>query len=219
MGDEFKIWRATERKQRNFSQSGKSSKRPEKRLDVLDNCSSTENNSSSVTSTIDTTNILDTATYTGTTSTITPAIPSTDNETISTIIINYDNNSSNNNSQAIVYEEESLAPNSIDETFLTTEDYEFVESIRSPTFSGVCLPLFFYDPSNYTTTPVTTLANQDDLVIPSQALVENSQKVSFIKLYFDATNSHILNEENSNSRLLFYIINMYVIFVWDPGIF
>jgi len=78
-----------------------------------------------------------TATYTGTTSTITPSIPSRDNEMTSTIIYNYNNNSSNNISQDIVYEEESLTLNSIDETFLTTEDYEFVESIRSSTFSGL----------------------------------------------------------------------------------
>ncbi len=70
----------------------------------------------------------------------------------------------------------------------------------------------------YAIMPVPTLANQDDLVIPSQALVENSQDVSFIKLYFDATNSHILNKYNFNSRFSVHIINQYIILVWDPGI-
>ena len=198
---------------RNYIRSGKTSKMPEKCLDALDNCSSTENNSSLVTSTIDTTNILDSATYTGTTSTITPSIPSTDNETTSTLIYNYDNN---NNSQSFIYEEES---SNFDETFLSTEDYDFIDTIQSPTFSGISLPSLFYDSSKYSSLPIPTLSDVYNSASVSSGLTISTQKSVSCQPISGAAELHLLAKDNSNSRLLIYVINLYIIFVWDPGIF
>jgi len=73
---------------------------------------------------------------------------------------NHDSNINiNNNSQSIIYEEELYTLN-LDENYLSTEDYNFVDSIQSPTFSGIFLPSMCYDSSKYSILPMPSSSNE-----------------------------------------------------------
>jgi len=181
---------------------------------ALDICSAADSVTTVTTSKSNTNNeISKIATFTGTTaSTILPSNPSTKLDSIS----KNNSNDNNNNSQSFIYEEESC---NFDETFLSTEDYDFIDTIQSPTFSGISLPSLFYDSSKYSSLPIPTLSDVYNSASVSSGLTISAQKSVSCQPISGAAELHLLAKDNSNSRLLFYIINMYVIFVLDPGIF
>ena len=133
---------------------------------------------------------------------------------------NNNNDNNNNNNQYVVYEEEeefTSIPN--DENFLSTEDYDFIASIRESSFSGITLPSLFFDPLKYSISPEHTFSNVDDSASASIDLTTTTLS-SFACQPISGIAELLLGAEyDVNSRLLVYIINLYVIFVWDPGIF
>ena len=152
------------------------------------------------------------ATTTGTISTILPSNPSTKLDSIS----KNNSNDNNNNSQSVIYEEESC---NFDETFLSTEDYDFIDTIQSPTFSGISLPSLFYDSSKYSTLPIPTSSDVYNSASVSSGLTITTQKSVSCQPISGAAELHLLAKDNTNSRLLIYVINLYIIFFWDTGIF
>ena len=117
--------------------------------------------------------------------------------------------------ESYIYEEEVFDSMSDDEVLLSSEDKDFVDSIRNPIFSGIHLS----SSCDYSTLSVPILSNQDDSVALSHALVVISQKYSSYKILFDVTDSLMLNKNCFNNRLIVNIIYYYIIYVWDPGIF
>jgi len=157
------------------------------------------------------------ATFTGTTaSTILPSNPSTKLYSIS----NNNNNSNNNNhdnnneSQPVIYEEESC---NFDETFLSTEDYDFIDTIQSPTFSGISLPSLFYDSSKYSSLPIPTLSDVYNSVTVSSGLTINNQESLSRQPILGVNEVLLVNKYNFDRRLSVYINYQYRIFFWDPG--
>ena len=150
------------------------------------------------------------ATATGTISTISPTIPFNAPETTSFM------------NEIFIYEEQeeeefTLTPN--DENFLSTEDHKFVDSISSSTFSGIFLPSLFYDFSKYLKSPEPTLSNVDDSDSASSDLTIVVQKSFSCQPFSDVLESLLVAEYDVISRILVFVIDEYVIFVWDPGKF
>jgi hypothetical protein len=161
-------------------------------------------------------NLLQSATNTGSTSTIQPSISSSAQD-ISTDSNNNDVNSDNDDTlRSVVYVEECDTLNFIEENYLNTEDYDFIDSIRSSNFSGILLPPVVCDFIEF---PMPTSANPDDIMSVSCAITTFSQKSSYISLYVDATNTFVMENINFNIRFFVYIFNHCIILVWDPGIF
>jgi len=160
--------------------------------------------------------ILHNDTSTEFTATILPSNPSTKLDSISHN--NNINNINNNNSQSIVYEEESYILNS-DENYLATEDYEFLDSIRSPTFSGISLPSLCFDSSKYSILPTPSLFDVYNSVTVSSGLTINNQESLSCQPVSGVNEVLLVNKYNFDRRLSVYIIYLYIILVWDPGIF
>jgi hypothetical protein len=149
------------------------------------------------------------ATSTGTISTILPTITFNAPETTSFM------------NEFFIYEEEeeefTLMPN--DENFLSSEDHEFVDSISSSTFSGIFLQSLFYDFSKYLMPPEPTLSNFDDSANAASDLTIVVQKSFSSQPFSDVLESLLFAEYDVISRILVFVIDEYVIFVWDPGKF
>jgi len=147
------------------------------------------------------------ATATDTTSTISPTITCKTPDTTSSV------------TELFIYEEEeefTLTPK--DENFLSTEDHEFVDSIRSSTFSGIFLPSLYYDISKYSMSPEPTLSNVEDSASASSDITIIVQKSFTCQPFSNVIEFHLVAEYIFNSRLSIDIINRYIIFIWDPGI-
>ena len=130
---------------------------------------------------------------------------------------NNDVNSDNDDTlRSVVYVEECDTLNFIEENYLNTEDYDFIDSIRSSNFSGILLPPVVCDFIEF---PMLISANPDDIMSVSCAITTFSQKSSYISLYLDATNTFVMENINFNIRFFVYIFNQCIILVWDPGIF
>jgi len=97
--------------------------------------------------------------------------------------------------------------------------YDFVDSIQSPTFSGISLPSLCYDSSRYSILPMPSSSDVYNSVTVTSGPPIINQKSLSCKPILGATELRLLNKDNFNSRLLVYVINLYVIFEWDPGKF
>jgi len=148
-------------------------------------------------------NIVDIATSTGSSSTILPSDkPNLDTATA----LNNNDNNNNNNITFIVYVEVDYCSEYIDDdAFLSSEDYDFVFSIQSPTFFGICLPT---------------------LETISPKLVDKACKFQYFsnvtrQMQSSKASSVLFNLKNYYNyiiRLAIYNNYLYRIFLWDPGI-
>ena len=152
---------------------------------------------------------------TGSNSTILPSITSASRDISFTLPNNIFNNAINDNSEYFIYEEEGFATNSNDERFLSAEDQDFVDAIRSTTFSGIYLS----SSCNYSSFTVTTLTGLDDLNIISKELINITKQFFSCKSFLDVIITIMRHKYYFNRRFTIYITNQFIIFIWDPGIY
>jgi len=169
---------------------------------------------------ISTTNIIsDTitiATTTGTTSTILPS-DELNLHTDTTTTTYTTNNNSNNIVDSIVYvEDDDYYSNSDDDAFLSSEDYDFVSSIQSTAFIGICLPPVLWNTSDISSLVTTILPKLQNNACQFRYLITVTRPMLSFKTTSVATN--LRNYYNHIIRLTIYDILQYRIFFWDPGI-
>jgi len=104
-----------------------------------------------------------------------------------------------------------------DENYLATEDYEFLDSIRSPTFSGISLPSLCFDSSKYSILPTPSSSNVYNSVTVSSGLTINNQESLSRQPILGVNEVLLVNKYNFDRRLSVYINYQYRIFFWDPG--
>jgi len=147
--------------------------------------SSLETTTPSATNT--TSNLIYNATTTGTISTILPFNPSYN------INNNNDYNNNTHNYQPIIYEEE---PFYSDGNYLSIEDYDFVDTIQSPTFSGISLPSLFYDSLKYSTKPIPTSSDVYNSTSVSSGLTITTHSFFSCQPISGVSESHMVAEYN-----------------------
>jgi len=165
-----------------------------------------------------TSKLLYNVTFTGSTTTVLPFNLFPEHDKTSLNNNDDSNNNNNNNSQSIIYEGESCTLNS-DENYLSTQDYDFVDSIQSPTFSGIFLPSLCYDSSKYSIFLMPSSYDEYNSVTASSDLTIIVHKSLSCQPISGATESLLVIKDKFNSRLSVYAFNLYVIFKWDPGIY
>ena len=138
------------------------------------------------------------ATFTGTISSILP------------------NNNNNNEIEDFTYEEEDTEEDFIDEDYLTSEDYEFAETIINSTSSGTYLHLSCCASINNLLLPAPVLSSVDNSVGLPCYFTAIAQSISSLKQFSHFNELLILQNYNINNYI--YIFNRYRIFIWDPGI-
>ena len=155
------------------------------------------------------------ATSTGSNSTILPSITSASRDISFTLPNNIFYNAINDNLEYFIYEEEVFASNFNDERFLSAEDQDFVDSIRSTTFSGIYLS----SACNYSSFTVTTLTGLDDSDIISKELIIVTKRFFSCISFLGVIITIMRHKYYFNRRFTIYITNQFIIFIWDPGIY
>ena len=159
---------------------------------IFDICSAAYSISTKTTSRSNTDNeISNIATFTGTTaSTILPTISSVDDNNTTSIM----SNANNNNSELSVFKEEDFISNSSDEGCITSKAIVAAASIYTSPYLGI-------------------ISSSD---LPTFHL----QNILFTSSVYDVDAMFLVVEKYVFiGKVPFYIVNQYVILVWDPGIF
>jgi len=178
-----------------------------------------EETSSNIAATNDINDSIIIATTTGTTSTVLPSdnLNINLNTHITTTTNNDTNNNSNNIVDSIVYvEDDDYYSNSDDDAFLSSEDYDFVSSIQSTAFIGICLPPVLWNTSDISSLVTTILPKLQNNACQFRYLITVTRPMLPFKTTSVPTN--LRNYYNHIIRLTIYDIFQYRIFFWDPGI-
>ena len=109
--------------------------------------------------------------------------------------------------ESVIYEEEVFDSISDDEVLLSNEDQDFVDSIRNPT--SCC---------DYSSSSEPTLSDLDDSTVVSKDLIVTSKECFSWNQFSIANDLLMMNNYNFMLRFSVNMINLYIIFVWDPGI-
>ena len=176
--------------------------------------STTDNSFSLVRPILNTNEITNIATTTGSISFITPIISSSVSDSDVTLDNINTNVNYNDDLEFFTYEEEVSDSNSYDDLLLSNEDLAFVDSIRNPTFSGI----FLSSPTDYSSLSFPTISGPDESAAVSKDLTIISQESSSCTAYLIAIASYLLVDYDFKIKLISYITYQYIIFIWDPGI-
>ena len=122
--------------------------------------------------------------------------------------------------ESFVYEKGEFSSSSSDVEFLTSEDYDFVNSISDPTYSEICIPSDMPNSANYSTLPVPSFpSSSNDLFSVSYDLLAITQIFGSHTQFFNLIVCSLFNKNDLYNRFTAFNFNCHRIFVWDPGIF
>ena len=155
-------------------------------------------------------NLLHIATTTGTIPTTLPSNSLTVNDTSSepTMI------------EPFVYGNKEFSSSSSDVEFLTSEDYDSVNSISDPTYSEICIPSDMPNSTHFSTLPVPSFPSSfNELVFVSYNLLATTQIFGSHIQFFNLIDCSLFNKNDPYNKFTAFIINCHRIFFWDSGIF
>jgi hypothetical protein len=122
--------------------------------------------------------------------------------------------------ESFVYGNKEFSSSSSDVEFLTSEDYDSVNSISDPTYSEICIPSDMSNSASYSILPVPSFPSSfNDLVSVSYNLLAITQIFGSHTQFFNLIVCSLFNKNDLYNKFTAFIINCHRIFFWDPGIF